>query len=81
VGLLIDSPELAQQVLAKFDEFSASSNSYHVVREANAAFGPALRWQATVDGNLVEWTYEPETTQWQRMKIELLSFLPIEGQL
>jgi putative cardiolipin synthase len=81
VGLLIDSSELARQVLAKFDEFSASSNSYHVVREANAAFGPALRWQATVDGNLVEWTYEPETTQWQRMKIELLSFLPIEGQL
>ena len=81
VGLLIESPELAAQVIAKFDQFAASSNSYRVVRESNDALGPALRWRASVDGKSVEWTYEPDTTQWQRMKVELLSFLPIEGQL
>jgi putative cardiolipin synthase len=81
VGLLIESPELARQVLAMFDEFAASSNSYRVVRESSEPFGPALRWQTNVDGQKIEWTHEPDTTSWQRMKSELLSLLPIEGQL
>jgi putative cardiolipin synthase len=80
-GLLIESPELAAQIIAKFDEFAASSTSYRVVRESGAAHGPTLRWQTSVDGKRIEWTYEPDTTAWQRMKIDLYSFLPIEGQL
>jgi len=81
VGLLIESPELAAQIIARFDEFAASPNSYRVVSESNDAFGPALRWQTSVDGKMIEWTYEPDTTPWQRMKVDLYSFLPIEGQL
>jgi putative cardiolipin synthase len=81
VGLLIESPELAAQIIARFDEFAGSSNSYRVVSASGEAFGPALRWQTSVDGEKIEWTHEPDTTPWQRMKVDFYSFLPIEGQL
>jgi putative cardiolipin synthase len=81
VGLLIESPDLARQIIARFDEFSASSNSYHVTRSTQAAPGPALTWHTSVDGRTIEWHYEPDTTVWQRMEVEFLSLLPIEDQL
>jgi putative cardiolipin synthase len=81
VGLLIESADLAQQVIERFDEFAASSNSYRVVRESDQALGSALRWRTSVDGKLVVWSFEPDTTLWQRTKVEFLALLPIEDQL
>jgi len=81
VGLLIESPELAGQIIARFDEFSASSNSYRVTRSKDTATGPVLTWHTSVDGRTVEWHYEPDTTAWQRLQMDVLSLLPIESQL
>ena len=81
VGLLIESPDLARQVIARFDEFAASSNSYRVVRSPGDAFGPVLRWRTSVDGRQVVWSVEPDTTLWQRLKVDFMSFLPSESQL
>jgi cardiolipin synthase C len=81
VGLLIESPDLAQQIIERFEEFSASSNSYRVVRTKDSGTGATLAWRTSVDGRIVDWHYEPDTTLWQRIKVDLLSFLPIEDQL
>ena len=81
LGLLIESPDLAQQVIERFDEFLASSNSYRVVRNSDEPLGAALRWRTSVDGRIVVWSFEPDTTLWQRTKVDFLAFLPIEDQL
>jgi putative cardiolipin synthase len=81
VGLLIESPDLAEQVTRRFEEFSASSNSYRLLRASTEASGAVLHWRTSVDGRIVDWSFEPDTTSWQRMKVDLLSFLPIENQL
>jgi putative cardiolipin synthase len=75
VGLLIESPGLARQIIERFDQFSESANSYQLTSD-----GKSLHWRTSVDGKQVEWTDEPDTTPRQRMSVELMSLLP-EGQL
>ena len=81
VGLLIESTDLARQIIERFDEFSASSNSYRVMRTKDNLSGTALAWRTSVDGRIIDWHYEPDTSLWQRIEVDLLSFLPIEDQL
>jgi putative cardiolipin synthase len=75
-GILIESPELAAQVVARFEEFAAGANSYHVRHD-----GTALEWRANVDGREIAWSVEPETTAEQRLRIDMLSILPIDSLL
>jgi putative cardiolipin synthase len=81
VGIVIDSPDLARQIIARFDEFSASANSYRVIRDPSASASAPLRWRTDVDGRTIEWSEEPDTTPWQRLQVDLFSMLPIEDQL
>lgn len=76
VGLLIDSPELAREILARFDDFAQSANSYRVLDEQGT-----LHWRTSVDGRVVDWTDEPDTTPKQRLTADLLSLVPVEDQL
>jgi putative cardiolipin synthase len=75
-GILIESRELASQVLRRFEEFSAGANSYAVTRG-----GDGLSWRADVDGGEVAWNVEPETTPEQRLRVDMLSILPLDGLL
>ena len=75
-GILIESPELATQIVGRFEEFSAGSNSYAVLHD-----GRALEWRAHVDGREVAWSVEPETTAEQRFRIDMLSILPLDSLL
>ena len=75
-GIMIESPELASQILRRFDEFSAGANSYHVRHD-----GGSLQWRANVDGREVAWSQEPETTTQQRLKVDMLSILPLDSLL
>jgi cardiolipin synthase C len=50
VGLMIDSPELAQQIVARFDQFAALPNSYRLVLDRDGPRGPRLRWRTILDG-------------------------------
>jgi putative cardiolipin synthase len=79
LGLVIDSPDLARQIIARFEEFATSANSYRVVREGTGV--ASLRWRTSVDGRTIEWSDEPDTTPWQRFKLDLQAMLPIENQL
>ena len=81
VGLLIESPDLAAQVTRRFDEFAASANSYQVVLAPETA-PPAMKWRTEVAGKRVDWSDEPDTTLWQRLKADLYTLmLPLERQL
>ena len=80
IGLLIDSPEIARDVIRSFDEFASSARSYrvNVAPESNTQ---AMQWYTEVDGRRVYWDHEPDTTLWQRIKSDLYALLiPLERQ-
>jgi putative cardiolipin synthase len=82
LGLIIDSPELARQVTARFESIARPANSYVVVLRQDGAGGPArLIWQTEQDGRLIEHDREPRQTAWQAMMIDVLSLLPVEEHL
>jgi len=75
-GIVVESPELAAQIVRRFEQFSAGANSYVVTSD-----GSTLQWRTNVDGREVAWSDEPETTPSQRLKIDMMSILPIEPLL
>jgi putative cardiolipin synthase len=82
VGLIINSPELAQQTALRFDAMARPENAYVLaLRQRNSA-GPArLVWDTREHGEAVEYTREPARSAWQRLKLKLLSLLPIAREL
>ena len=83
IGLIIGSPELAQQTAARFEEMVKPENCYQVELSATSAAGdaPRLQWRTVQGGHEVVYTREPASSRWQRFKARLLSWLPIEREL
>jgi putative cardiolipin synthase len=82
VGLIIDSPELAQQTAVRFDAMVQPQNSYVLaLRPNNGGHESHLVWQTQEDGTAVEYTREPARSTWQRFKLKLLSLLPLGREL
>jgi putative cardiolipin synthase len=77
VGLLIDSPELAQQVASYLDAGVEADNAYHVTLDARGH----TRWSASVDGQVVTYDHEPQTSAWKRFTADVIRILPIDSQL
>jgi putative cardiolipin synthase len=75
VGLLIECPELAAELTQKVLQ-DIDRHAYKPQLD-----GGRLFWTTTEDGQEVRYTKEPGTSAGQRMKVMLLSCLPIEGQL
>jgi putative cardiolipin synthase len=81
-GLIIDSPELAQQTAARFEAMVQPNNSYALAfRPASAGRRPQLVWRTQEDGQAVEYLVEPARSRWQRQEVKLLSLLPLAGEL
>jgi putative cardiolipin synthase len=82
VGLIIDSPELAQQTAIRFEAMALPENSYALaLRPGSAGSSPRLVWRTQENGKAVEYTREPARSRWQRLKLKLLSLLPLGGEL
>lgn len=82
IGLLIDSPILAQQVAARFEAMVQPSNSYMLALHRNdAGSSPSLVWRTQEEGNVVEYDTEPVRSNWQRFKVNVLSLLPLDKEL
>jgi len=77
VGLYVESPELAAQVLEYMDEGVRPENSYRVLLDEDGD----LYWVTEVDGEEVRYYEEPETTFGQRFMSGFIMLLPIEHQL
>jgi len=81
VGLIIDSGELAQQTAARFDAMVQPENSYVLaLRPGSAGRRPHLVWDTREDGKPVEYVQEPARNVWQRLKVRLLSLLPLDRE-
>jgi putative cardiolipin synthase len=77
MGLYVESPELARQVIAYMDEGVLPYNAYRVTLDEDGD----LVWQTQKDGVPIEYTTEPETTFGQRFLSRFIMLLPVEEQL
>jgi putative cardiolipin synthase len=75
-GLYVESPQLAEQVIAFMDEGIQPENSYRVVLDRDGN----LSWITQTDGQEVRYDSEPETTFGQRFMASFIMLLPIEDQ-
>jgi cardiolipin synthase C len=75
IGLLIDSPALAQQTAARFEHMVQPDNAYSVV------WRDQIAWDTVENGKAIEYSREPARSEWQRLQLAFLSWLPIRGEL
>jgi putative cardiolipin synthase len=84
LGLMIESPEVAGQGVRFFDALTAPVNSYHVTLEdtpGSVGSGPRLTWHTQEDGQDLALTREPAKSDWQRLRVNLLSLVHLDGEL
>lgn len=75
LGLLIDSPELADRTVAVIEEGFAPETSWKVIEDPS---GKKLRWLGRTNGVPDERTHEPGASIWRRMGAAMLGWLPAE---
>lgn len=78
LGLIIDSPELAQQTVARFSALTRPEAAYTVGFRDEAQH---LSWHYRERGQDVDRTTEPARSSWQRFEVRLISLLPIDPEL
>ena len=82
LGLLIDSPELAQQAIALFNGLAQPLNSYHVTRELRSGPEPSrLTWRTVENGVPVEYYEDPAKSMGHRLQVQLMALLPLAHEL
>jgi len=88
MGLMIESPELARQGIVLFEGLVQPANSYHVLlapppdADARQPPGPPrLVWRTLEKGLPVGYGRDPARNSWQRLKVKLLSLLPLDSQM
>jgi cardiolipin synthase C len=81
IGVIIDSPELAQQTAMRFESMVQPANAYALAWRTQGTGSSQLAWDSRENGNAVEYTREPARSEWQRLEQSLLSWLPIAGEL
>lgn len=82
IVIQVESPELAEQVLAYMDEGVRPANSYRVILEKDEGSDKErLVWVTEKDGEEVRYDSEPEVGFWQRFSVWFMGLLPIEKHL
>jgi cardiolipin synthase C len=82
IGVLIDSPELARQVVARFDAIAQPANCYvPTLRPSDGGFGPSIAWRTEENGQPIETNAEPMGDLFRGIKVQILTLLPIDDLL
>lgn len=81
IGVIIDSPELAQQTAARFAAMAQPANSYALALQSRAGRSAKLVWRTEEQGSAVEYSREPAQNAWKRLAVNLLSLLPFDREL
>lgn len=76
MGLVIDSPQLAQQLATALRE-RTPQRAYQVMLNADGS----LYWLQRGDGATVRYDVEPGAGYWRRLGVDVLSLLPIDWLL
>jgi cardiolipin synthase C len=80
IGLLIDSAELAQEIVSRFDELTRLENSYVLSLHGDKG-RPHIRWITREANAEVHYDAEPARSAWQKIKVRALSLLPLDPEL
>ena len=78
---MIESRDLANVIVAQFEQFASSPNSYRLILENGGPTGERIRWRTQLDGKPVELDDDPDTTPWRRFEVAMYSMLPIDEML
>ena len=79
---MVESDELAAQVIEFMDEGVQPENSYRVVLEPyDETREERLVWITEVDGEAVRYYCEPEAGFWRRLGTWFIGLFPIEHHL
>jgi len=82
IGLIIDSPALAQQIAARFEAMVQPVNSYMLaLRPNDSGSSPSLVWRTQEGAKAVEYATEPARSDWQRLRANMLSLLLPDDEL
>jgi len=77
IGLLIDSEEFAAKVLEVMEADFDPANSYRLTLNEKGK----LEWTAEGPEGPEVWHKEPGTSAWQRFKVRIMSWIPMEKEL
>jgi cardiolipin synthase C len=82
LGVLIESPDLANEVAERFEAVAQPANSYVLSLGPPGAMGkrPVL-WRTEENGRPIVYDDEPGADVFRRFRIEALSLVPLESQL
>jgi putative cardiolipin synthase len=82
IGLIIDSPALAEQVVKRFEAMVHPDNCYKLMLHPNnPGEAPSLVWHTREHGQIFDYETEPARSDWQRIKANVLSLLPLDDEL
>ncbi len=81
IGVLIDSPPIAEEVVQRFDEMVSPKAAYQVVLESGASDATHLLWKTETSQQPLILTVEPSRGWWQRLKARMLALLPLQPEL
>ena len=81
IGLIIDSPELAEQTAARFEAMTQPVNAYLLILKPGVDGKPRLVWRTREAGQDVEHEREPSPSEWRRLAVNLLRLLPLDSEL
>jgi len=82
IGLLIDSPELAQELVRRFEAMVQPANAYELKLQPNeSGSGQHIIWRTLEEEQMVDFQKEPARSAWQKSLVRLLSILPLDDEL
>jgi putative cardiolipin synthase len=81
-GIVIESPELGQKLASLFERGIAQDASYTVILvDGPGGSSSDLEWITTEEGKELRFKNDPGTTWFQRIKVKVMGWLPIESQI
>lgn len=81
IGLIIDSPVLAEQVAGRFERMVQPANAYRPFLQARGSGKPDIAWETLENGKEVELHEEPARSGWQRASAKMISLLHLDREL
>jgi putative cardiolipin synthase len=82
IGVIIDSAVLAEQTADRFHAMVQIDNAYALaLHPPDEGVRQRLVWDTQEHGKPVEYLHEPTRSLWRRLKVTLLSLLPLDREL
>ena len=81
IGIIIDSPQIARAITARFEAIIQPANSYRLTLDPARDGSEAIQWVTEVDGRVTRFDSDPDVDPGKRALIQMLSVLPLDHML